>query len=189
MPLGASVAILKDNKILLTKRRDFEVWCVPGGAVNEGEPIPQAAMREAKEETGLTIRLTHMVGLYATSTGKQTIHNSILFAAEPIAGTFNPQASEVIDIGYFTLKEALNLALFSDNAQRITDALNGVGGSAAWWHDTPWPFEDTIKTRKDLYNLRDQSDLSRQEFYLENFGQMKPYEGRPEIPPVKPDNQ
>jgi 8-oxo-dGTP pyrophosphatase MutT (NUDIX family) len=188
MPLGTSVAILKDNKILLTKREDFEVWCVPGGGVDQGESIPQAAIREAKEETGLTIRLTHMVGLYGRSKGNQAIHN-ILFAAEPISGDLKPQVDEVIDMGYFTLKEALTLNLFADHAQRIADALNGIGGGSAWWHDAPWPFEETIQTRKNLYDLRDQSPLSRQEFYLKNLGQMKPDEGHLEVPPTKKDDQ
>lgn len=186
MPLGTSVAILKDNKILLTKREDFEVWCVPGGGVDEGESIPQAAIREAKEETGLTVSLTHMVGLYGRSKGQQAVHN-ILFAAEPIGGTLTPQVNEVIDIGYFTRDEALQLDLFADHAQRISDALKGIGGSITWWHDTPWPFDDNVTTRRDLYNLRDQSNLSRQQFYLQNLGPTKPGDGHLEVPPQKND--
>jgi 8-oxo-dGTP diphosphatase len=184
MPFGTSVAIIKENKILLTKREDFEVWCLPGGAVEMGESIPQAAIREAKEETGLTIELTSLVGIYGRSRGQQAIHN-ILFAAKPISGALTPQASEVVDIGYFTREEALNQKLLADHAQRITDALNGIGGSVVWWHDTPWPFDNAVNTRKELYNKRDQSKLSRQEFYLKNFGQIKPNEGRMEIVPRK----
>ena len=135
MPFGTSVAIIKENKILLTQREDFEVWCLPGGAVEMGESIPQAAMREAKEETGLTIELTRLVGLYGRSRGQEAVHN-ILFAAKPIAGALTPQVSEVINIGYFTLEEALNQKLLADHAQRITDALSGIGGSVAWWHDS-----------------------------------------------------
>ena len=71
----------------------------------------------------------------------------------------------------------------ADHAQRITDALSGIGGGVAWWHDTPWPFDDTVNTRKELYNKRDQSQLSRQDFYLKHFGQIKPNEGQMEIPP------
>ena len=69
MPFGTSVAILKDNRVLLTKREDFEVWCLPGGGVDPGESIPQAAIREAREETGLTVHLTRLVGLYGRSKG------------------------------------------------------------------------------------------------------------------------
>ena len=152
-----------------------------------GESIPQAAMREAKEETGLTIELTRLVGLYGRSRGQEAVHN-ILFAAKPIAGALTPQVSEVINIGYFTLEEALNQKLLADHAQRITDALSGIGGSVAWWHDTPWPFDDTVNTRKELYNKRDQSQLSRQDFYLKHFGQVKSGEGLLEIPPQKKHN-
>ena len=188
MPLGTSVAILKENKILLTKREDFEVWCVPGGGVDEGESLPQAAIREAKEETGLTICLTHMVGLYSRTKGNQVVHN-ILFAGKPIDGTLSPQVSEVIDIDYFTLDEALQLDLFADHAQRITDALKGVGGSVAWWHNTKWPFDDSVKTRRDLYDLRDQSNLSRQQFYFQNLGPTQPGDGHLEVPTIKKDGQ
>jgi ADP-ribose pyrophosphatase YjhB (NUDIX family) len=31
--LGINVAIIQDGKVLLTKRRDFKVWCLPGGEV------------------------------------------------------------------------------------------------------------------------------------------------------------
>jgi 8-oxo-dGTP pyrophosphatase MutT (NUDIX family) len=184
MPFGTSVAILKDNRVLLTKREDFEVWCLPGGGVDPGESIPQAAIREAREETGLTVHLTRLVGLYGRSKGQQAIHN-ILFAAEPLSGDLRPQAGEVVDIGYFSLEGALALNLFADHAQRISDAINNVGGGVAWWHDTAWPFDDTVKTRQDLYALRDESGLSREEFYLERFSEIKPGEGQIEVPPLK----
>lgn len=181
MPLGTSVAILEDNKILLTKREDFEVWCLPGGGVDPNETLPQAAIREAKEETGLTVQLTRLIGLYDRSSGNRVSHN-ILFAARAIGGTLNPQVSEVIDIAYFTCEEALALPLFADHAQRIVDAFNEVGGSVAWWHNTPWPFEN-IQTRKEIYVLRDQSKLPRQEFYLKHFGQQALGQGEILVPP------
>lgn len=37
--LAVFVAIIEDEKILLTKREDFEVWCLPGGDVEEGESV------------------------------------------------------------------------------------------------------------------------------------------------------
>ena len=40
--LGVNVAILEDGKILLTRREDFEVWCLPGGGVDDGESVAQA---------------------------------------------------------------------------------------------------------------------------------------------------
>ncbi len=51
MKVGVCVAIIENEQILLTKRKDFEVWCLPGGHVDAGETVAQAAVREAFEET------------------------------------------------------------------------------------------------------------------------------------------
>ena len=40
--LAVIVAIIEDGKILLTKREDFEVWCLPGGGVEDGESVAEA---------------------------------------------------------------------------------------------------------------------------------------------------
>ena len=47
---------------MLTQREDFEVWRLSGGVAEPGEILAQAAVREAKEETGLDVRLTRLVG-------------------------------------------------------------------------------------------------------------------------------
>ena len=49
---------MEDGRILLAKREDFEVWCIPGGMVEDGESVARAAVREIAEETGLTVELT-----------------------------------------------------------------------------------------------------------------------------------
>lgn len=178
MPLAACVAIMQNDKMLLTKREDFEVWCLPGGGIEPNESLPQCAIREAKEETGLDIRITHQVGIYSRPRGSQTIH-SVLFAAEPVGGNLNPQVSEVIDIGYFTAEEIDKLPLMVGNNQRITDAFNGACG-VVWWHDIPWPFDESLD-RSAIYTLRDQSGLSRQEFYFKHFRQIPLGSGRLEV--------
>lgn len=180
MLLGTSVAIFKSGRILLTQREDFEVWCLPGGQVENGESLAQAAIREVREETGLDIRLTRLVGIYARQLGAEVIHNA-LFAAEPTGGALTPQPEEVIDLRFFSREEIVGLALMADHAQRITDAFNGVGGSAVWWHDWPWP--ESIDNHRDLYALRDASGLPRLTFYQKHFKTLKPGDGRLEIEP------
>ncbi len=44
--LGVNIAIIQENRILLTRREDREAWCLPGGAVEFGEPLAEAAIRE-----------------------------------------------------------------------------------------------------------------------------------------------
>ena len=63
--IAANVAVIQDGKILLTKREDFEVWCLPSGGVEDGESLAEAAIRETKEETGVDVELTRLVGVYS----------------------------------------------------------------------------------------------------------------------------
>ena len=45
-PIVVSVAVIKDNQVLLTKRDDFHIWCLPSGGVEFGESVADAALRE-----------------------------------------------------------------------------------------------------------------------------------------------
>jgi len=63
--LAASIAIIDNGRILLIQREDFRVWGLPGGDVNPGESLAQAAARETREETGLEVALTRLVGMYS----------------------------------------------------------------------------------------------------------------------------
>lgn len=50
---GATVVVIKDNKILLNLRSDTNTWGIPGGAIELGETLEETATRELKEETNL----------------------------------------------------------------------------------------------------------------------------------------
>ncbi|SED09824.1 NUDIX domain-containing protein [Paenibacillus sp. GP183] len=55
---GASVIIFdEEGKVLMLHRADNHSWCFPGGAVELGEKVEEAAMREAYEETGLKVEV------------------------------------------------------------------------------------------------------------------------------------
>jgi hypothetical protein len=93
----------------------------------------------------------------------------ISFAAEPIGGKFEADPSEVIDMGYFAPDE-IPEDLLSWHVQRIADAFDSVSG-VAWSQASEYPFDPGI-TRVDLYRLRDESGLSRRDFYFETLGKM-----------------
>jgi ADP-ribose pyrophosphatase YjhB (NUDIX family) len=165
--LGVNIAIITEGKILLTQREDFEVWCLPGGAVDEGESVAAAAIREAREETGLKIELTRLIGLYSRPSWPGAGMHIVSFAARSVGGEINSDPHEVIDIGYFA-PDALPNDLLWWHCQRISDAFNGVSG-AAWTQDVAYPFEQHID-RAAIYKMRDESGLARRDFYYQTIG-------------------
>jgi ADP-ribose pyrophosphatase YjhB (NUDIX family) len=98
--LGVNVAIIQDAKVLLTKRRDFEVWCLPGGEVDDAETLTQAAIREAREEVGLEVHLERLVGIHSRPQWLSRGSHVVVFAAKIIAGTIAIQPQEVAEF-YF----------------------------------------------------------------------------------------
>jgi 8-oxo-dGTP pyrophosphatase MutT (NUDIX family) len=53
------------GRILLEKRSDSGLWGLPGGGIEPGESIIQAAVREVNEETGLVIEVHRLLGVYS----------------------------------------------------------------------------------------------------------------------------
>lgn len=61
---GVSVCVARDGKVLLVKRanpRAFGLWSLPGGHVELGEPVREAALRELVEETGIAAEITRLI--------------------------------------------------------------------------------------------------------------------------------
>jgi ADP-ribose pyrophosphatase YjhB (NUDIX family) len=82
------------GQILLIKRSDNDNWALPGGAIDLGESITQAGVRETKEETGIDCEIVGLVGIYSdpkhvilyTSNGEVRQEFSIVLTAKPIGG-------------------------------------------------------------------------------------------------------
>lgn len=164
--IAAIIAIMEDEKILLTKREDFEVWCLPGGGVDEGESLAKAAIREAKEETGLDVELTRLVGVYSRIGGMWNDVHAVLFAAKPVGGALKIQQGETLEVAYFPFDDLPDELLFG-HRQRILDAIHEASGIAV--RQEMNLKVDYKPTRKELYELRDQSGLSRKQFYMERI--------------------
>lgn len=128
--VGANVAIFDDTgRVLLTRRQDNGLWCLPGGHMDIGETLKQTALREAQEETGLTIQLDRLVGLYSsyyppgTFGDNSPAHNILvaLFRAHATGGELTLN-DEVTELGWFA-PDDLPEDLIPQHAQRIHDAI------------------------------------------------------------------
>lgn len=166
--LAVVVAVIDDGKILLTKREDYEVWCLPGGSVEDGESLAEAGIREAKEETGLDVELTRLVGVYSRLGGGIRDGHVVVYAARPIGGELTTQPNETIDVAYFPFDQLPNELLFG-HRQRISDAINHVTGVSV--RQELRTNDPKQYTRRELYEARDQSGLSRQQFYLQRIAE------------------
>lgn len=113
--VSAATIVLNDqNEILLIKgpRRG---WEMPGGQVEEGESLEEAAIRETKEESGIDIEITKFCGVF------QNVSDSIcntLFLGTPIGGALTT-STESLEVGYFPLDEALDMVTWKNFRQRI----------------------------------------------------------------------
>ncbi|MFC5751686.1 NUDIX domain-containing protein [Actinomadura rugatobispora] len=101
--LVPSVNVVVENdkgEILMIRRTDNENWALPGGAIDLGESVAQAAIRETKEETGIDVEVTGLVGIYSdpkhviryTSNNEVRQEFSILLAALPFGGRMRRSA-------------------------------------------------------------------------------------------------
>lgn len=159
--IGAGVVIVEDGKVLLIKREDFEVWALPGGGVDEGESLTETAVREAYEETGLIVEITHLIGLYS-EIGSWSDWHIASFAAKIVGGTLNSQAGEVLELKFFPL-DGLPEDIFWWHRQHIEDFRSGSGSSPARRQNVI--SQPGANNRKELYAMRDKSGMTRSQFY------------------------
>src|SRR5215469_13448058 len=98
---SVNVVVVNDaGEILMIRRSDNDNWAVPGGAIDLGESLGQAAIRETTEETGVDCEITGLVGIYTdpkhiilyTSNGEARQEFSIVLTGRATGG--EPERSE-----------------------------------------------------------------------------------------------
>ncbi len=102
--------IIRDNKILLTKRRDDpdkNKWAIPGGKLELNETLEDGLKREMKEETSLNVKIGKLLGIIEVI--NDNFHYVILdYECDIISGEIEAN-SDALDIGYFNLNGLSNV--------------------------------------------------------------------------------
>lgn len=94
------------GRILLIQRADNGNWALPGGGIDIGESLGEAAVREVREETGIRCTITGLVGIYTnpdhrieyTSNGEVRQEFTIVLTGQPVSGQPTPsdETSQVV---------------------------------------------------------------------------------------------
>ena len=121
--LMVDIVIPSEAGVVLVRRgsEPFEGrWALPGGFVEVGETVEEAAAREAAEETGLAVELARLVGVYSDPDRDPRGHNvSVAFLARVLSGDL-AAASDAAEVAVLD-PEGVGLAF--DHADIIREAL------------------------------------------------------------------
>jgi 8-oxo-dGTP pyrophosphatase MutT (NUDIX family) len=127
-----SCAVIFDEarlKVLLTKRADNGLWCLPGGKMESGESLEECCQREVLEETGLEVRTKRLIGIYSNRDqvviyrdGNKVQIVVLSFEAEIIGGKLG-LSDETTAFGYFSLDEIKSMPMHGRHKERVVDAL------------------------------------------------------------------
>jgi 8-oxo-dGTP diphosphatase len=117
--IGSFVVIFdKKKRVLLSHRRDLDIWNLPGGGVESGELPNEAAVRETLEETGLEIKIKRLVGIYGKTNRDEIV---FLYQGKVVGGKI--KKTEEADRSRFFKLTKLPENTIPKHRERIFDAV------------------------------------------------------------------
>ncbi|MFZ1984649.1 MAG: NUDIX domain-containing protein [Desulfatitalea sp.] len=131
VPAASAVVVNDAGLILLHRRRDNDLWALPGGGMEFGESIAETAVREVHEETGYKVRPLYVIGVYsdpkhvfAYDDGEVRQEFSVCIACHVDAGTVRV-SDESHEVAWFTPDQARTLPMHERIRVRLLDYLDG----------------------------------------------------------------
>ncbi|MFJ1760736.1 NUDIX hydrolase [Amycolatopsis sp. NPDC088138] len=119
-----------EGRILMIRRTDNDLYSIPGGQLELGETLTQAAVREVREETGIECVVTEVIGIYsdpdhviAYDDGEVRQEFSICFRAEPTGGQLRT-SSESKEVLWVPTQQIDTISIHRSILLRLNHALN-----------------------------------------------------------------
>ena len=127
--LTADIFIYDESNFILIKRKNDpfkDYWALPGGFVEYGESVEEAAVREAKEETNIDVELESLVNVYSKPDRDPRGHTvTVAYTAKGDLSTKKAD-DDAKDIGIFTIDDIDNIEIAFDHEKIITDCIEKV---------------------------------------------------------------
>ena len=121
--LGAGIIIEENDRILLIDRSDGLGYTIPGGIVRHRETVEECVLRETREETGYTVKITGLVGIYSSPNRDPRFRAiAIAYKGSIVEGTLH--ASGEGKPSWYTPNEVLGHMAF-DCEEMLKDYLGG----------------------------------------------------------------
>jgi len=125
LPLvGVGAVVIEKDRVLLVKRAHPPLqaqWSIPGGVLEVGELVREAAVREAREETGLIVEPGDLLGVYdrVLRAEQRVQYHYVLidFLCRPVGGELQA-ADDAADVRWFT-REELPAAKLAEDTQDV----------------------------------------------------------------------
>ena len=132
--VGVGAIIIEDSRVLLVKRAHPPLqaqWSIPGGVLEVGEFVRDAAIREAREETGLIVEPGELLGVYdrilRDSEERVQYHYVLIdFLCRQVGGEL-AAASDAAEVRWFTRHELPALHLAEDTQDVIRNGFGKLG--------------------------------------------------------------
>jgi len=124
--VGVGAIIIEHDRVVLVKRAHPPIqgqWSIPGGMLEIGELVRDAAVREAREETGLIVEPGELLGVYdrilRDAEGRVQYHYVLIdFLCRPVGGKLRA-ASDAAEVRWFRREELPALKLAEDTMDVI----------------------------------------------------------------------
>ncbi|MFW9803795.1 MAG: NUDIX domain-containing protein [Candidatus Thorarchaeota archaeon] len=133
---AVDVAVVDGGMLLLVKRgRDpyKDSWALPGGFVEYGETVEEAAAREVLEETGLRVTLEAILGVYSDPRRDPRGHTiTTVFIARPVAGE-PVGGDDAAEASWVSLESLEAKTLAFDHSKIVEDLMRWLQHNSTFW--------------------------------------------------------
>lgn len=118
LTFGVRTMLVREGQVLLVRQTYMDGWFLPGGRIEKGETLEQAARREAREEVQAEIKTLSLLGVYSNFKEWKSDHN-ILFLSEDFT-LGGGHDDEIAEARFFAL-DALPAGLWPGHRKRIQE--------------------------------------------------------------------